>query len=326
MEFLFMGIDISKDTLDYALVSNKKVLDFGQVENSPKGITELLSVFKKQSLPVWVCAEHTGHYGNLLVAILESNKVRYSMINSLEIVRSSGLSRGKSDKIDAQRIALYGETFSHKLKPSTSGSEEMKLLGTLSSTRDRYVKIRTQLKNALRALVIAGKTLPLEEEIERTKQNILHLDRSILQVENKIKALIKSKKEVENNYKKITSVPGIGLISAIKIITYTKNFKEFDDPRKFCCYCGLAPFEYTSGTSVKGKTKTSKYRNKDLKSVLFNAAASAILNDPQLRAYYKRKVGEGKHKLSVLNAVACKIVARVFAVQKRNEAYVKLSM
>ena len=66
-------------------------------------------------------------------------------------------------------------------------------------------------------------------------------------------------------------------------------------------------------------------RDKSLKTILFKAAGAAIQHDPQLKKYYKRKVSEGKHKLTVLNAVANKLVLRIFAVAKRNEPFVKLA-
>ena len=116
----------------------------------------------------------------------------------------------------------------------------------------------------------------------------------------------------------------MGNITAIKCILETDNFTKFDNPRKFNCHCGLAPFKYQSGSSIRGKTKTSPLCDKSLKSILFKAACSAIQHDPQLKNYYLRKIEEGKHKLSVINAVASKIVLRIFAVSKRDQNYVKI--
>lgn len=79
----------------------------------------------------------------------------------------------------------------------------------------------------------------------------------------------------------------------------------------------MAPFEHSSGTSIRGKTKTSNLANREVKVYLTRAAITAISWDPQIKAYYKRKTGEGKHKASVINAVRAKIIARCFAVIKR---------
>ena len=68
----------------------------------------------------------------------------------------------------------------------------------------------------------------------------------------------------------------------------------------------------------------SSLANKRVKALLHNGACSAITHDNELKLYYKRKLAEGKNKMSVLNAVACKLVYRAFAVIKRQSPYVNL--
>ena len=75
---------------------------------------------------------------------------------------------------------------------------------------------------------------------------------------------------------------------------------------------------------ANGRTKTHYLRDRTLKAILIKAAGSAIQHDPQLKKYYNRKVDQGKHKLTVLNAVANKLVLRIFAVANRDEPFVKL--
>lgn len=330
MDYLFLGVDISKDVLDYRVVNDKvEPVDLPmQCSNNYEGLSDLVQYIKElqKTDMVWVCAEHTGHYGTLLVSYLEKHQIRYSMVNSLEIIKSSGMTRGKTDPIDALRIASYAATFYHKLEPSHSGDENIKLMSILLTSRDQYVRIRTQLKNALKSFEINSKCIPLRKEIVVRKREIVRLDKRVSSLEKEILELIKSKEELSVNYNKITQVIGVGPITAAKFITTTKNFTAFKDPRKYSCFCGLAPFQYTSGTSVKGRTKTSRYRNKDMKSILFNAAGSAIQHDQQLRTYYNRKIEDGKHRLSVINAVANKLVLRIFAVVNRDEPFVKLSV
>lgn len=330
MEYFYCGIDVSKDSLDYAICNqlDKSILHVSKTENSVAGIKKMMSVVQKKvkGKQIWYCFEHTGHYSLLLAHILQCKEQKYSMIASLEIIKSNGLTRGKTDPIDAQRIALYAATFTHRLKPTELQSDSILRMKTLLTIRDQHVRIRTQLKNAYKSMVITSKVVSLKAELNEYKREIARYDIKIAKLETKIIELINQDKHLKQSYDKITMVVGIGLITAASIILYTNNFKSFTDPRKFNCYCGLAPFEYTSGTSVKHRAKTSRYRNKDLKKLLFNAANSAILNDQQIRTYFKRKTKEGKHKMSVINAVACKIIYRVFAVANRDEPYVKFSV
>ena len=87
----------------------------------------------------------------------------------------------------------------------------------------------------------------------------------------------------------------------------------------------VAPFEYTSGSSIKGKTKVSHLANKKIKALLNIAALSAKKNDTEMKAYYDKKVKEGKNKMLVLNSIRCKIISRAFAVIQRNTPFVNVN-
>jgi transposase len=119
-----------------------------------------------------------------------------------------------------------------------------------------------------------------------------------------------------------TSVPGVGPQTALYLIALTRCFAAFSSWRKLACYAGIAPFEYSSGSSVRGRTKVSHLANKKLKSLFNMAALSAKKLDPELRLYYERKKAEGKHVMSIMNALRCKVVARVFAAVNRNSPFV----
>ncbi len=330
MKNLFCGIDISKDSLDYATCrgEDKTIVSSSKTKNNKKGIMGLIKLLPKESdeMHVWVCFEHTGNYGLLLASLLAKNKVAFSMVPSLDIIKSSGLTRGKTDAVDAKRIALYIATNNYKLKPTNLPSDEILKMKTLLTIRQQYVKIRTQLKNAVKSLAITDKIIFLKPEIRQYQKEIIRYNDLIKKIETKIKDIIKSNDSLDKNCNKITDILGIGLITASLFLVSTNNFTAFENPRKFNCYCGLAPFEYSSGTSVKGRTKTSHYRNKELKSALFKAANTAITHDMQMKTYYNRKIGEGKHKMTVINAVACKLVYRVFAVVKREKPFVRMAM
>jgi transposase len=94
--------------------------------------------------------------------------------------------------------------------------------------------------------------------------------------------------------------------------------------KKLAYYCGVAPFKHQSGSSIKGKTKVSPLANKKMKALLNMAALSAKKYDVEIKEYYQRKVAEGKNKMSVLNAIRCKIIGRAFAVISRNSPFVNI--
>ena len=111
------------------------------------------------------------------------------------------------------------------------------------------------------------------------------------------------------------------VIGAFMLVS-TNNFTGFENGRKYACYSGIAPFPNESGSSIKGKTKVSHLANKKIKTLLSNGANSAKSYDPEIKAYYQRKIKEGKDHKSVINAISCKLVNRVFAVVKRQTPYV----
>ena len=124
-------------------------------------------------------------------------------------------------------------------------------------------------------------------------------------------------------YENIQTIKGVGPILAATMIAHTNNFKSFQNWRKFACYAGIAPFEHSSGTSYRGRTRISVLGNRDLKTILSSAAATAILHDSQLKMYYNKRLKEGKNKMSTLNIIRNKIVSRIFAVTKRQTPYVE---
>ena len=111
-------------------------------------------------------------------------------------------------------------------------------------------------------------------------------------------------------------------MTALSLILFTRNFTLFDDPRKLACYCGVAPFPHSSGTSIRGRTKVSHFAQKDLKRIIHMAAMSAIQRNSEIKAYFIRKVGEGKNKMAVINAVRNKLLHCIMSVVSRKTPWV----
>lgn len=325
MKNLIAGIDVSKDKLDFCIIDpqNHCVIERGVIENNRKAISKWLSGLGTGHTEV--AMEHTGHYGALLAWLLSERQFCFYMINPLELKRSMGIQRGKTDAVDAYRIASYTIGNKHKLEAFKLPTEQLRKIKALMAARERYVKIIVQLKNSLKGNRILNQTIDVKDLIKEEKKQIKSMGKALRMVEKEMMGLIRSTEDLDASYKKISKVIGVGPITAIKCIVETDNFISFSNARKFSCYCGLAPFPYRSGSSIKGRTKTHHLKNNSLKGTLFKAAGSAIQHDPQLKTYYHRKRKEGKHKLSALNAVANKLVLRIFAVNKREEPFVKLA-
>ena len=321
----FIGIDVSKDTID-THVHGKNL--HRKVRNSQKGFEELLVwINKYHDLDLYseviVCFEHTGMYSLPLAFYLEEMQIPFSMISALEIKRSLGIVRGKSDKVDARRIAEYA--FLHrdtlqvtKMPPKTilTLHSTLTLRSRLVRHRAGYMATKTEQKRFLEGL-----DLKSMQAIHR--KMIRMLDTRIKEADAEIRQLIGQEETLKKTFKLVTSVKGVGLITGAYFIVYTHNFTRFTTWRKFACYCGIVPFEHQSGKMQK-RSRVSQLANKQMKRILHMAAMAARRHDKELKAYYNRRLDDGKEKMEVLNVIRNKLVARAFAVVKRGTPYVEL--
>lgn len=115
------------------------------------------------------------------------------------------------------------------------------------------------------------------------------LKKQLGMLDEKIRKLIREDENLCEQQQLLKSIPGIGEITSVYILMATKGFTAFANARKFACYSGVAPFEHTSGTSIKGKTRVSHLADKKMKTLLHMASLTAIKYDPELKDYYTRK-------------------------------------
>ncbi|MBS1622851.1 MAG: IS110 family transposase [Bacteroidetes bacterium] len=325
-----IGVDVSKHTLDVALIDleRKSDLEHTKVGNSDDGIKELFAWLKSKNIDfrvrnALVCMEATGLYCYALLQQLYKYEIDIWVENAIQIKRSSGLIRGKNDKVDAIRIAQYAMKNNDKIRlwePTRQTVDKLKHLATL---RDRLVETKKRLLTPVEEFRQVGNE-SMAKILERSmKKSVKGIDSNIEGIEGQIKDIIDNDDQLKRLYSLVTSVVGIGFVTAVNLIVHTNEFKKFNDVKKLACYCGIAPFEHASGTSIRGKTRVSHMANKKLKTNLHMASLSSVRNDAGIRLYYERKVAEGKSKLSVLNAIKNKLLARIIAVVKRGTPYTK---
>jgi transposase len=320
-ETLIIGVDVSKLTLDICVKPGS--IHF-QVCNEGAGFKKLLGELKKQcgqALRPLVVMEHTGQYSYRFEKFLFSKAIDYCKIPALQIKRSLGVTRGKSDQIDAERIAEYGWLRREILMSAPPLQELIRELRSLWNLRLKMVRDRSGYISRLKEMLASGTCTPGSYQGKIQRQTIDFLTTKILQLEAKIKSIIKSDIKLSNTCELLRSIKGVGWIIAAYMIGCTDNFGRFANARKFNCYAGLAPFKHESGSSIKGRSRVSHLANKEIKTLLNLAASCAIRCDNELKTYYQKRVSEGKRKMSCLNIIRSKIVARMFAVIKRQSPY-----
>ncbi len=322
---VFWGIDISKKVLDVCIEKDGKVLLNFQIENSASRIVMAFSHHMAELQIRWqecvFCMENTGLYGFHIQRYLHKNSDAVFVVNPLHLKRSMGLTRGKNDKIDAQRIARFIAKNQDEVKSHDMPGEAIEQLRVLTSKRKQYVKILQGLKQSTGELKNFENKKTVGVITKAEKSLIKSLENSIKKVDAEITATVAKDKELAEVKKRISTVPGVGPVLSTALIITTNGFKRLNEAGALSCYAGVVPFEFSSGSSIYRKPKVSPMGDKTLKKLLHLAALRTIQLPGELREYYLRKVAEGKNKMLVLNAIRHKIILRVCAVMKSGKDY-----
>jgi transposase len=317
-----IGADLSKRSIDLVYHLTKAYI---KIDNSTDGFNDLMRWLQKLNIDISesiIVMEHTGLYSYCFENFLHQHQIIFCKLNAVEIKRSIGLVRGKTDKLDAARIAEYGYEKKNRLRVNQPLSNHMKRLQVLHSTYHRLVRHRAALINALkeyRHIGIAEKDMIIQSQ----QQLIKNFDKQIQKLLSEIKMIIDEQPALHQNFLLLQSIKGVGKVLALTIIIKTHNFTRFTNARKFACFCGTAPFDHSSGTSVRKKSRVSHLADKQMKTLLDLSAKSAIQYDKELKKYYLKRVENGKSKMSTINIVRNKILYRVFAVIKRQTPFVE---
>lgn len=321
-----VGIDVSKSKLDVRFVFDPTSTHHEHiiVSNDHPGIKKIITALIKKKVDVYnvlFCMENTGLYSMPLALFFSDQKLNYWEIPALEISRSKGITRGKNDKNDAKEIAFYAITHLHKLKLSSIPEEDIMKLQLLNTEREKLMKSLLIMESSKE---ISG-FLPAnicKTTLAINKKLVLQIRAALKKINASIMQIIKGNEQIKRCYDLCTSVPGVGPQTAIYLIIKTRCFSKFKNWRKLACYAGIVPFDYSSGSSIKGKKKVSHLADKKMKSLLNMAALSAKRNDVEINNYFNRKREEGKHVMLIQNNIRCKVLSRIFAVIERGSAWV----
>lgn len=319
----FVGIDISKEYFDAVLLSPNEISIHNQFANDLKGVKSFLKWLKSEKISfeeTLICMEHTGMYGKILSKNLLSYGFSLWLEMSFRIIRSMGVQRGKNDKIDAERIAKYAIKNQDEALFYKAPKKILEKIRSLLALREKLVVFKASLlRNVKEMKSFDLEVSKINEKYQ--KATVKGLDSDIKKIEKQLDTFIIEDENIEKLYTQITSVPGVGKITALLLICFTNEFTLFKTPRELACYCGVVPFEYTSGKSVRGKPKVHYMANKKLKKQLHMCALSSIAHHSEMKEYFTRKVEEGKNKMLVLNNVRNKIIHRVCACVRENKLY-----
>jgi len=324
----FVGIDVSKNFFDVAIVKNVSKGEFRhhRFDCNEDGFNDFhhfleTYVGKDQSETV-ICMEYTGLYNWPIVDSLSKTQYVLCLEMAMQIKYCLGIQRGKNDKLDAKRIAEYAYIQREKLRQWRPSGKVIEKLQHIMAARERILKTIQMLEVPINEINQSGNK-EMGAILSKTTNPVLKsLEKALAQTDKQLQDTLKQDETILELYNRIVSVKGIGKVIGIYLIIYTKGFTILADKKKLGSYTGVVPFEHSSGKTVKKKSRTNKMTNANLRCNLAMGAKSAMQWDPEHKAYAAKKMAEGKSYGWCINAVSNKLLARVVSCVNNQRNYV----
>jgi transposase len=311
---LCCGIDVSNTTLDISYQNNLGELFHLKVGNNNAGYAKIIEHTGTQYHFVM---EATGVYYIRLAFYLHEHGCTLSVVNALSIKRyiQMHLERNKSDKKDAAWICRYAieQEPPYWEMPDSAYFECKQLYNTIREYAEQIKRFNNQL-HSLKLL-----PLPSKDTIKSLDKIKVTLEKEMELLEEKLEAVLKQWQPEQ--LKSLRSIKGIGKRATAMLIVFTQGFKFTNSHRQLISFAGLSPSEYSSGTSIQGKSRIYKKGGKNLRDVLYMCSMNAIKTNPACKALYERLRAKGKTGKQALIAVCNKLLKQVFAVVKNNSLY-----
>jgi transposase len=304
-----VGIDVSKATLVVSSYGSGAGARAGQtVKQDPAARSELVQALARDGVTL-VAMESTGGYERRLLQELYDAKIVVALVAPEQVkafARSQGR-RAKTDAIDCEMIAGFASVT--ELKPWQPPSAAMEAATALGRRRDALIKDRTREKNRL-------DTAMVESARDSMQRHIDYLNREARGLEKQMLAEIKSELGNQARFELLKSVPGIGNLTAARLVAELPEIGVIGH-RKLSSLTGVAPMNKDSG-EVEGKRKCAPGRRR-VRTALFQAAHSAVLFNPVIRAFYARLMVKGKERKVALIACAHKLLIILDAMIRHGE-------
>jgi transposase len=227
----------------------------------------------------------------------------------------------KNDPTDARVIASFlSVTLARgQVSPWKAPTEEERTLRALSRRREELVHLLTSEKNRLEKL--SNMASPSEEVVKSVEEHIQYLETAITNIAGDIDDHIATYPTLLRNAELLRSIPGVGAVSVATVLGEAGDISRFDGVKQFTSFVGIAPVEYTSGSSINKRSRISKRGNARIRHCLYMATMIAVRVNPVLREFYKRLLERGKGKKVALIASMRKLLHLIWGVLKNQRMF-----
>lgn len=263
--------------------------------------------------------EATGVYHQKLAYYLDENAYKVSVVLPNKISNYFRTLEVKTinDKTASETIARFG--LERVLDQWKRPSELYKKLQQLTRERNQLVSERVVIKNQLHAE--QNEAHPNASSIKRFKARMRFINQQENEIKKEIDAIVKSDKTLKEEIDRITTITGVGQLTAVIVLAETNGFELIRNKKQLTSYAGLDVREKTSGTSVKGKPRISKKGNKNLRSAMHLPALTAIKHNEKFKGIYARLVSKDGIKMKGVVAVQRKILELIYVLHKNKTVY-----
>jgi len=301
----YVGIDVSKAKLDLAVLEGCE----WQVDNTPDGIAQLVKEMVELQ-PELIVVEATGGYQRAVVDALFHAGLCVAMVNPTRVrqfARAGGL-LAKTDKLDAQLLAVFGQRMQPKRYEGKSEAE--KQLSALLVRRKQLEEMLKAEKNRLRTV-----SPSLRGSVERS---IAFLKDEKKRLEEQIEQFLKEQKDWHEQTQILSSAPGVGKVTSATLLADLPELGKMDR-KKIAALVGVAPMNYDSGKK-RGYRKTKGGRT-DVRSVLYMSTLVATRYNPVIQAQYQQLLKRGKVKKVALTACMRKFLTILNAMMRDQQPF-----
>jgi transposase len=324
-----IGIDCAKD--DFAASYGKyfhntevQVTLTQTIKNNEQGFKKLEQLIKKtavKDLPINIVMEATGVYHEKLACFLFDKGYPVSVVlpQRAKAFMKTLKTKTVTDKESSKGLTVMG--LEKKLELWQKPDEVFNELRQLSREREQLQNLLTQTKNQLHAEKAGA--WPNKKSIARMIQLQKMYNKQIGEVERDIEAIIEENPDLERRLNHVTSIPGVGIITAVTAIAETNGFNLIRNKRQLVSYAGYDVVEKTSGTSVRGKTHISHKGNRHIRRAMHMPALTSIRHTPHNKELFKRLVSKHGIKMKGVVAVQRKLLVLMYTLWKKQEDYDK---
>ncbi|RXJ66475.1 IS110 family transposase [Halarcobacter ebronensis] len=315
-----IGLDVSKSTINVYVPYND--LDL-VIKNNIKSLKSLYSklkkYYKKEFDKLVFIYEPTSSYSFLLKSFCANKNIKSFIVNpkkSASFAKVMG-HRNKTDIKDARLLSKMIVTAKNediKVPIINSIEEELK---ELIACYKLIIKQQVIAKNHIAALKAKREKSYSIKELELQYQ---FLKKQELKLIKQIKSIIKKDEKLQETFKNLQTIDGIGEISSIVLLSHFTQYPTANQ-KQIVSLAGLDPIEKSSGSSVKGKTKISKAGSKICRGTLFMPAMTSIRHNERLKSFYDRLKENGKHTTVIQVAIMRKLLIIAHSIYKNNEIY-----